>query len=324
MEKLNIAVIGGGDSAEFEISVLSQGTVLENLPAEYNSYKVMLVDGNWWVEQDSDRFEIDLNDFSFTEEKAKTKFDFAFIVIHGTPGEDGLLQGYLDLMKVPYNTPDQMASTLTFNKWACNHLLRSLGYNCAKSILIRNREDADQKNIVDTLGLPVFVKPNDGGSSFGVSKVKVEGDLKSAIDEAFSHGAEVIIEESLEGIEVTCGVITNSKNEVMAFPITEIVSENEFFDYEAKYKGLSKEITPARLDDNVYSQVQKITEQVYRDLGLKGMSRVDFIVVDNEPFVMEINTTPGLSPESIIPQQANHINMSLEELFSTVIKQSLI
>lgn len=321
--KLNIAVIGGGDSAEIEISVLSQKTVLSNLPeSKYNLYKVMLVANRWWVEIDGEKINIDLNDFSFQLGGKKIKFDFAFVVIHGTPGEDGLLQGYLDLVKVPYNTPDQMSSTLTFNKWACNHLLRSIGFYCAKSWLLRDDNSVPYQEIIKKLGLPLFVKPNDGGSSFGVSKVKKEEDLGVAIQEAFKHGDEVIIEETLNGLEVTCGVITN-KGQVMALPVTEIVTENEFFDYEAKYKGLSKEITPARLSDDVYSAVQETTVNVYKALGMKGMSRVDYIIVNNVPYVMEINTTPGLSPESIIPQQARYIGMSLEELFDLVIQESL-
>lgn len=209
MMNINIAVIGGGDSAEYEISVLSQDTVLKNLPSKYEAYKVLLKNGSWWVEIDNKRISIDLNDFSFEHNQVKVKFDFAFIVIHGTPGEDGLLQGYLDLVGVPYNTPDQMASTLTFNKWACNNLLRSLGFNCAKSVLIRGTQDKRSNEIVDALGLPIFVKPNDGGSSFGVSKVKDLSEIEGAIKTAFEHGDEVIIEESLNGVEVTCGVITD-------------------------------------------------------------------------------------------------------------------
>ncbi len=321
--KFNIAVIGGGDSAEIEISLLSQQTVIDNLDvSKYNVYKVMLVDKKWTVEIGQDKLPVDLNDFSFTYKGRYTKFDFAFIVIHGTPGEDGIIQGYFDLKGIPYNTPGHMTSTMTFNKWACNHVLRSIGFNCAKSVLVRKGVSLDAEGIVKTLGLPLFVKPNDGGSSFGVTKVKEAEQIMTAIDTAFEHGSEVIIEECLSGTEVTCGVITRD-GVVTALPVTEIVSETEFFDYEAKYKGLSKEITPARLEASVYKKVQYLTEEVYKSLGLKGMTRVDFIIVNDVPYVMEINTVPGLSPESIIPQQAREIGMSLTELFSLVIDQSL-
>lgn len=320
--KPNIAVIGGGDSAEIEISLLSQQTVLDHLNADkYNIFKVIVKDQYWYVDYEGEKLDVDRDDFSFTVSGSKVKFDFAFIVIHGTPGEDGLMQGYFELIGVPYNTPGHMASTITFNKWACNHLLRSLGLNCAKSVLVSNTENVDVESILGQLELPLFVKPNDGGSSFGVSKVKEKGGVEAAIAEAFRHGSEVIIEETLVGTEVTCGVV-RIDGELKVLPVTEIASENEFFDYEAKYQGKSQEITPARLDADVYSAVQKTAGKVYELLGLKGMSRVDFIVVDGVPFVMEINTTPGLSPESIIPQQCREVGISLEQLFDAVIVDS--
>lgn len=318
----NIAVIGGGDSAEIVISKKSRATIVSHISkSEYNVFPVMIVGESWTADIDGSTYAVDRSDFSITKDGIKIKFDFAYITIHGTPGEDGKLQGYFDLLGIPYNTPNQLTSALTFNKWTCNTLLKQLGVNCATSYLLRSpKEGLAIEQILDVVGLPCFVKPNDGGSSFGASKVDSPSELLGAIEKAFEYGDEVIVEEMLSGTEVTCGIVQLG-NELKVLGVTEIVTENEFFDFEAKYEGKSSEITPARISSGQENAIHDTVKFIYRKLGIKGVVRIDFILQKDTPYVIEVNTTPGMSEHSIIPQQAHFSNITLQSLFSEIIER---
>ncbi|MEN8927951.1 MAG: D-alanine--D-alanine ligase [Flavobacteriales bacterium] len=323
--KKNIAVIAGGYSNELEVSLKSVETIYTNLPKnKYNSYVVIINSEGWNVRLNEALFPINKNDFSFTKDREKIKFDCAYITIHGTPGEDGKLQGYFDMLYIPYNSSSQKSSSLTFDKWACNQVLLNNGIACSKSLLINDRAALfNNKEIVAELGLPCFVKPNDGGSSFGITKVKEEVQLIPAINRAFAEGNEVMIESFLDGMEVTCACYTENK-ELKTLPMIEIVSETEFFDYEAKYEGLSQEICPARIDNSVRDEVQALTKKIYRMLGMKGLIRIDYMLVDNKPFVIEVNTAPGMSAESLVPKMVKEQEgLDLSSLFDIIIEEAI-
>lgn len=319
--KHKIAVLSGGNSEEKNISQKSVQTILNHLDS--NTFEVyhLFIGESWHLESD-ESIAIDKSDFSVSLKGKKIRFDFVYIMVHGTPGEDGYLQGYFDLLNIPYSSPGHFESTLTFNKWACNHVLRSLGYNCAQSILLKSKNNLNARAIESKLSYPVFVKPNDGGSSYGVTKVSESADLQNAIALAFDHGTEVIIEEEIVGREITNGVLKlNGKTRVLS--ITEIVTENEFFDFEAKYKGLSKEITPAPLESTIEQKVKTTTESIYNELGLSGIVRVDYIIQNDEPYVLEINTVPGMSEQSIIPQQLREQGLDITQTLTDVILAKL-
>jgi D-alanine-D-alanine ligase len=318
---LNVAILCGGDSSEYEISLKSAQTVYNNLPKDkYNAFLVVCKNASWKV---NNNFEIDKTDFSFTDNSGnKIKFDFAYITIHGTPGEDGKMQGYFDMLNIPYNTPSQWASTVTFNKWTTTTLLKALGIKAAKSLLYYKNQSVDYTYIEKEIGIPCFVKPNAAGSSYGVSKVNSITDLPQAIANAFKESNEVMIEAFMQGREVTCGCFSDG-NKIHALPVTEIISDNDFFDFDAKYNGKSKEITPAEIPAEIFNKVQETTKFIYRALNLKGVIRIDYILQNNEPWVIEINTTPGLSPQSIIPQQVRVYNLQLDHFFDTIIQANL-
>jgi D-alanine-D-alanine ligase len=318
---LNVAILCGGDSSEYEISLKSAQTVYNNLPKDkYNAFLVVCKNASWKV---NNNFEIDKTDFSFTNNSGnKIKFDFAYITIHGTPGEDGKMQGYFDMLNIPYNTPSQWASTVTFNKWTTTTLLKALGIKAAKSLLYYKNQSVDYTYIEKEIGIPCFVKPNAAGSSYGVSKVNSITDLPQAIANAFKESNEVMIEAFMQGREVTCGCFSDG-NKIHALPVTEIISDNDFFDFDAKYNGKSKEITPAEIPAEIFNKVQETTKFIYRALNLKGVIRIDYILQNNEPWVIEINTTPGLSPQSIIPQQVKAYRMNLSDFFDIIIKANL-
>ncbi len=317
--KLTIAIIEGGYSHEKVISLKSAATVFENIDlAKYIPIKVRIDEEGWFAIIKETKIPINRDDFSVTVNNEKIKFDFAFIVIHGTPGEDGKLQAYFDMIGLPYSTCNHLAATLTFNKYVCNQFLKSLGITVANAVLVRKNAVINPENIIKIVGLPCFVKPADGGSSFGISKVKALGELLSAIQKAQEHGTEVLVEAFMKGREFTNGVYL-SENGIKVLPITEIITQNEFFDFEAKYLGESQEITPAALDVEMTNRIKQITQEVYQILGLKGMCRVDYILVGKEPHVIEVNTVPGLSAQSLIPQMAACEGISLKELFSEVI-----
>jgi D-alanine-D-alanine ligase len=312
-----IAIAAGGDSSEFKISVKSAEEVGNVLSSRYIIYIIIIKGRNWYWEDKKGRFHnVDKNDFSLRIDSHRIKFDGVFIAIHGTPGENGLLQGYFDMIGIPYTSCDAFCSALTFNKQACKLYLKEYGIKMANAVLIRKGDYMDPEHILKHLGLPCFVKPNDSGSSFGVSKVKLKEDLLPAINNALKESDEVLIEAFMNGREVACGVL-KSKSKTLVLPVTEIISKNEFFDYEAKYiPGKSDEITPAAMPLYVTNEIQRISRFVYDLLGCKGIVRVDFIVIGEKPFFIEINTVPGMTRESLVPKQAAAAGISLEELYS--------
>ena len=318
-----VAVIEGGYSSEKVVSIKSAQTVFDNLDRKKYLPTRVLIDKNEWTAYDGDgRYPIDKNDFSFIKNEKKNSFDYAFIVIHGTPGEDGKLQGYFDMIGLPYNTPSAAITALTFQKFHCNQFLKNFGINVAEAVLIKKGDVINESNIIDKTGLPCFVKPTDGGSSFGITKVNEKSELKNAVKHAFEHGSQVIIEAFIEGREVTNGVFKD-RNGINVLPITEIITENDFFDYSAKYHGESNEVTPADLSEETTDKIKKLTLNIYDILGLNGIARVDYILKDEIPYLIEINTVPGQSAESIIPQMATIEGIGMKELFDQVIECSL-
>lgn len=316
-----IAIVAGGDSSEFEVSVKSAGEVEKTLSGRYMVYLIMMRGTNWYWEDQKGRFHnIDKNDFSLVTDEHRIRFDGVFIAIHGTPGENGFLQGYLDMMSIPYTSCSAFCSALTFNKQACKLFLKEYSIPMADAILIRKGESLDPVSIIKRTGLPCFVKPNDSGSSFGVTKVKQKEDLLSAIETAFKESNEVMIETFMRGREVACGIV-KTRNKTIVLPVTEIISKNEFFDYEAKYTpGMSDEVTPANMSSNITNEIQRLSLLICDLLGCKGIVRVDFIVIDEKPFFLEINTIPGMTKESLIPKQADAAAISHEELYSIVVE----
>jgi D-alanine-D-alanine ligase len=316
-----IAIAAGGDSSEYEVSVKSAGEVEKVLSSRYSVYIIMIRSGNWYWEDPKGRYlPVDKNDFSLTTGDSWIRFDAVFIAIHGTPGENGLLQGYLDMLKIPYTSCPAFCSALTFNKQACKLFLKEYGIPMAKAILVRNGDQMNDDQIINQTGLPCFVKPNDSGSSFGVTKVKKKDELYPAIENAFRESNEVLIEAFLDGREVGCGVVKSRKKSIV-LPVTEIISKNEFFDYEAKYTpGLSDEVTPANMPENITKKIWELSSRVYDLLGCRGIVRVDFIMVDEQPYFLEINTVPGMTKESLIPKQAAAAGISLEDLYSMVVE----
>ena len=322
--KKNIAIIMGGYSSEYEISLKSGQVVFETLDAsKYNAYKVHIFKNKWvYVDANDNEYPIDKNDFSVTVNGNKTTFDCVFNAIHGTPGEDGYMQGYLELLNIPHTSCGMYQASLTFNKRDCLSTLKPYGIKTATSYYVNLGDTVNETAIVEKVGLPCFVKANKSGSSFGITKVYKKEDLKNALDVAFKEDDEVIIESFLDGTEVSVGVITY-KGEVIVLPITEIVSNNDFFDYKAKYLGESQEITPARLSKTQEEKVNSVAKKVYEVLKMKGFSRSEYIFKDGEPHLLEVNTVPGLTKASILPQQAAAAGISLVELFSNAIEEAL-
>ena len=309
------AVIEGGYSKEKAISIKSAKTVFDNLDrTKFDPTRVLIDEKEWTAYDEEGRYSIDKNDFSYIKNGFKHHFEYAFIVIHGTPGEDGKLQGYLDMVGVPYNTSSAAIMALTFQKYHCNQFIKNFGIKVPEAVLIKPDDEIDEGQIIDNVKLPCFVKPTDGGSSYGVTKVKAKIDLNKAIELAFKHGNEVLGEENIEGREVTCGIFRDSQG-IYALPITEIISENEYFDYDAKYNGKSKEVTPAELTDFMTNEIQSLTKKIYGILGMKGIVRMDYLVNDGGiPFLIEINSVPGMSKESIVPQMVKDECIDLKEM----------
>jgi|TARA_B110000240_G_scaffold196282_1_gene248064 D-alanine-D-alanine ligase len=312
----NIAVLCGGFSGEYVISMQSAQTIIHGLDtSKYNVYKVILSNESWSVEDlEGVNWRINKADFSIYKESTKVKFDGIVNIIHGTPGEDGIIQGYFDLLGLKYNGCDVLISSLTFNKGFCNQYLKQNGISVANSILLTEGDEIKVKEIIDKLQLPCFVKPNDGGSSIGVTKVKTKEDLLPAINLAFDVSQRVLIESFIEGIEITCGVI-KLDNKVKSLAVTEIVFENEFFDFDAKYDSAgTQEITPARISEADYEYTMLLSEKIYKILGCKGFFRADYILRDGELFLIEVNTVPGMSSKSLLPQQLDYAQVSLSEI----------
>jgi D-alanine-D-alanine ligase len=320
-----IAIAAGGDSSEFEVSVKSAIEVSNILSSRYFTYIIMIKGANWYWEDPKGRYlSVDKNDFSIRTEEMKVRFDAVFISIHGAPGENGYLQGYFEMLGIPYTSCNAFCSALTFNKQACKLFLKEYKIPMARAILIREGDEIDIDAVIKSVGLPCFVKPNDSGSSFGVTKVKKKEDLAAAFENAFRESDEVLIEAFMNGRELACGVV-KTRTKAVILPVTEVISKNEFFDYEAKYTpGRSQEVTPADLPVKVTDKVQKLSSEIYDILGCNGIVRVDFILIDTKPYFLEINTVPGMTKESLIPQQAKAAGINLEDLYSMVLEDVFV
>jgi D-alanine-D-alanine ligase len=326
-QKKNIALIAGGDSGEYVISMKSAATIEKNIDSELFNVFLIVVNNNKWVyvDEKGDEHNVDKNDFSLDLGGKKILFDCAFITIHGTPGEDGKLQGYFELLKIPYTTAGQLQCVLTFNKYFCNRLVSTWGVNVAKSVKLKKGKVPSVSEILKEVSLPVFVKPNKGGSSLGTTFVRNESELIGAISLCLEHDDEAMIEEFIKGVELTCGVFKRY-GKAKALPVTELVSKTKagFFDYEAKYTiGACDEITPARISGSLTRKIKEISEFLYEKLELKGIARFDFIVSQEKVFFLEANITPGMSDRSIVPQQAEVEGISLTEMFTEVINDAM-
>lgn len=323
--KKNIAIVAGGDQSEVVVSLKSAAGLSSFIPSEkYNIYVVVIQASSWKVQLNDDvEIPIDKNDFSFVLNGEKITFDCAYITIHGIPGEDGRLQGYFEMIGMPYTCCDVLAAALTYNKFTCNHYLKGFGVNVAESIMLRKGQTIESKEAVNQLGLPIFVKPNVGGSSFGVTKVKSEEEVQKAVEKAFAEGDQVILESYMKGTEITCGMY-KTKEKTVVFPITEVVSENEFFDFDAKYKGQVSEITPARLSEDLINRVKQQTNKIYELIGARGIIRVDYIITEGEKInLLEVNTTPGMTPTSFIPQQIAAAGLKIQDVMTDVIENAI-
>ncbi len=326
--KKNIALLAGGYSGEYVISIQTAQTIERNIDSEkYTTYKIVVTRDGWWHEAaDGSKIAIDKNDFSLTVGGTKINFDAAFIAIHGTPGEDGRIQGYLDMVEVPYTTCNAIVSALTFNKSYCNKVVKAFNVvNISNSVHLIKGQPYSVGTILEQLKLPMFVKPNESGSSLGVSKVKVVEELLPAIEKAFKEDNQVLIEEFIEGRELTIGIY-KINGQLHTLPPTEVISKNEFFDYEAKYTpGVTSEITPAQIPDAIREQLETKASQLYRQLNCRGVVRMDFILqkTTNKLFFLEVNTMPGQSENSIVPQQVRASGLTLTQFYGDLIEDCL-
>ena len=321
--KRTIAIVAGGDTSEYEVSLRSAQGIESFLDKDrYISYIVVMHGTDWHVQlPGGGTTPVDRNDFSFTLAGEKTLFDYAYITIHGTPVEDGRLQGYFDMLHLPYSGCGVMASALTYNKFVCNQYLKGFGVRIAESLLLRRGQGIADEDVVQKIGLPCFVKPNLGGSSFGVSRVNTPAQIQPAIAKAFAEADEVLVEAFLDGTEVTCGCY-KTKQHAVTFPVTEVVSHHEYFDYDAKYCGDSDEITPARIPDELSERVQKLTSAVYDIVGAAGLIRVDYIITEGSKInLIDVNTTPGMTATSFIPQQVRAAGLDINDVLTDIIEQ---
>lgn len=318
--KKNIAIIMGGYSSEAEISLQSGNVVFKYLDKEkYNAFRIHILSKKWvYVDEGDQEHPINMEDFTTTVNGYKIRFDFIFNAIHGHPGEDGTILAYFDLLGLKYSSASFYQMAVAFNKRDCLSLLKPYGVKTANSVYLNKGDQIDFTGIIEKVGLPCFVKPNRAGSSFGISKVYGEEELMPALNKAFLEDDEILIEAFLDGIEVSVGVLTYQGG-IKVLPITEIVSENDFFDYDAKYLGQSQEITPARISEIQKLKVTEVAKKIYSSMRLKGLSRADFILIGDEPYFIELNMVPGLSSQSIIPKQAREAGITLTELFESCI-----
>ena len=320
--KRTIAIVAGGDSSELVVSLRSAQGLYSFIDKErYNLY-IVEMEGHRWevVLPDGSKTPIDRNDFSFMENGEKKQFDFAYITIHGTPGENGILQGYFDLLGIPYSSCNVLVSAMTFNKFTCNQYLKGFGIRVAESLILRKGFEITDEEEINKIGLTCFIKRNAGGSCFGGTKGKTMVDIQPAIEKAFEESDEVMIEAFMKGTEITCGCYKTSDKEVV-FPITEVVSANEFFDYGAKYNGESQEITPARLPEDTAERVRLLTSAIYDILGCSGLIRIDYIITEGEKVnLLEINTTPGMTATSFIPQQVRAAGLDIKDVMTDIIE----
>ncbi|WP_281766528.1 D-alanine--D-alanine ligase [Neptunitalea lumnitzerae] len=322
--KKNIAIIMGGFSSEYQISLKSGNVVYQHLSKEkYNAFRIHIFKDRWvYVDDTNTEYPINKHDFSVVVNNEKITFDVVFNAIHGSPGEDGYMQAYLKIMGIPQTSCGFYQAATTFNKRDLLAILKPYGVLTAKSYYLNKGDEIITADIVDTVGLPCFVKANKAGSSFGVTKVHTQDQIASAIETAFKEDDEIIIESFLSGTEVSVGVI-NYKGTITVLPITEIVSENDFFDYEAKYLGKSQEITPARISKTQETNVRAAAKKIYEVLKMSGFSRSEFIFINDTPYLLEVNTVPGLTEASILPQQAAKAGITLPELFENAIEMAL-
>lgn len=313
-----IAIICGGDSGEYEISIKSAGVVNKHLDKnKYKGYLIEIRETEWYyVDNNGEKYFIDKNDFSLNINGESIKFDGVFNAIHGTPGEDGKMQGYLDMLDIPYTSCGVDSSALSFNKHLCNKFISSYGIDVANSSMFQKGDVIDEDMVVSSLGLPVFVKPARSGSSVGISKVHCKEDIQEAIQKAFVEDDQILIEEFIDGREIACGMI-NKGDELIVFPLTEIITTKDFFDYEAKYtKGMAREITPADVDIDVEQDIKTLSAFLFKQMGCKGFVRFDYILSDKGLYFIEVNSIPGITEESILPQMAMAFGMNIMELFT--------
>lgn len=322
--KKNIAIIMGGYSSEVEISLKSGQVVYKNVSKEkYNTYKIHILKDKWVLVDDfENEFPINKHDFSAEIKGEKINFDCVFNAIHGHPGEDGTILAYFELIGLKHTSAPFYQMALTFNKRDCLSVVKQYGIKTAKSYFLNKGDNINVEEIIARVGLPCFVKPNNAGSSFGISKAKTASEMIPSIEKAFKEDSQILIEEFLDGPEITIGVL-EYKGKIKVLPMTEIVSENEFFDYEAKYLGKSQEITPARISNEIHGKLEKLAAHVYQILNMSGFSRSEYILVNNEPYFLEMNTVPGLTTASLIPQQAEAADINLKELFHNAIEMAL-
>ena len=322
-----IAIVAGGDSSEYVVSLRSAQGIWSFVDHSKYETSIIVIKGTEWkmVQYDGQQYDfdqtwpVDREDFSVMKDGVKLTFDFAYIIIHGTPGENGILQGYFDMIRMPYSCCGVLAAALTCSKFTCNRYLSTFGIPVAKSILLHVGEEVDTEQCVKELGLPVFVKPNAGGSSYATTKVKTPEELQPAIAAAKREATgEVIIESFMQGTEVTCGCYT-SRDGLRALPITEVVSKKEFFDVDAKYNGAVEEITPARISDEMTQKIQALTRRIYGYVGAKGIIRVDYIIIGDTPHLLEVNTTPGMTATSFIPQEVRAAGLDISDVMDDVI-----
>lgn len=317
-----IAILCGGYSSEYEISLKSASTILNNFPEGYEPFLIEVQRETWTALYKGEKLAVDPWTFSFTWKETSIKADAAIIYIHGNPGENGKLQAFMEMRGIPFVNCGALASELSFDKWYCNQFLKGFGVPVANSLLLRCIGDYTEDEILAELGLPCFVKPADSGSSYGISKVNKAEELGAALEKAFKEGETVVIEAFLKGTEVTCGVY-NTKDGPHALPLTEIVSENDFFDFAAKYLGESKEITPARIPDESRINIQELSKKIYKILRLRSIIRIDFMLVDGIPHVIEVNTTPGFSPASLVPQMIAYEGKSISDFWEEILEVEL-
>ena len=333
----SIVVIYGSDSSEWEVSVRSGEFTASQIDGnKYDVYEMFARFGQWHlaayrkkgcervVIPEDERPEIDKSDFSVILDGARVKFDYAYIMQHGTPGENGLMQGYLEMIGVPHSGCNAFVSAVTFDKFSCKSYLKDVDYvKCAKDIFLRKGESSEglAAKAVAELGLPMFVKPTDGGSSFGVTKVKAVEDFDKAVEVAFSEGNMLIAEAAVTGRELTCAVYFNGTENV-ALPVIEIITDNEFFDYEAKYNGLSREVCPAQIPDDLRDRIQDVSRKIYAHLGCAGLVRVDYICSGDDLYFLEVNSIPGMTSASLVPQMVRAAGMSMTDFLSTIIENS--
>ena len=337
MEYSSVAVIYGSDSSEWEVSVRSgQFTASQIDGTRYDVYEIFARFGSWSVTAyrkkgqerveipEAQRPQIDKSDFSAVVDGEKVKFDFAYIMQHGTPGENGLMQGYLEMLGVPHSGCNAFVAAITFDKFSCKSYLKDVDFvKCADDIFLRKGEAIDglAQKAVEKLGLPMFVKPTDGGSSFGVTKVKKVEDFDKAVEVAFSEGNMLLAEAAIVGRELTCAVYFNGSENV-ALPVIEIITENEFFDYEAKYQGLSREVCPAQIPDDLRDRIQDVSKKIYAHLGCAGLVRVDYICSGDDLYFLEVNTIPGMTSASLVPQMVRAAGLNMTDFLTTVIENS--